>query len=653
MGKPYDLELSQLPTTYQWATEVPVERLAASLQSAGSTPLVALGSGGSFTTADFAAALHREFTGKLATPMTLLEATAPSLDLRSISLLLATAGGKNPDALDGLRTLAVREPCQFIVLCTAVGSPLARAAAKYGFIDFIEFQLPSGKDGFLATNSLLASAVLLTRAYHEAFGVKYPALPKFAELLDIRSREDYATEFDGLCGQLWQKDTLVVLYGPSARSAAIDIESKFTEAGLGNVQLADYRQFAHGRHHWLAKRSATTAVLAFVTPNDESIASRTLAFIPPAIPVLRMDIAFSGMYISIAALTRVFYIVRSASRARGIDPGRPGVPGFGRRIYHLRALNERTVTIPVVSPEEKAAIERKSRRTVAALASVGQLEAWQEAYAAFTRRLAKAIYGGVVFDYDGTLCDEADRFAGLSSAIGTELARLLRAGAVLGFATGRGKSVKESLRECIAKKYWGRVAVGYYNGGEIGRLDQDTRPDGRETVSAPLRPIADALTTHPGLRGLAKFELRLPQVKVEAVNLISAELVGGLVQQIVYGHAVPGVVVVRSGHSLDVLAPGVSKQTVLAHVTGWTGLKKGSSILCIGDQGQWPGNDFSLLASPFALSADEASRDPATCWNLAPPGDRHVCATLTYLRSLQPAEGGLRFVWRRRARRKT
>ena len=222
--------------------------------------------------------------------------------------------------------------------------------------------MPSGKDGFLATNSLLASTVILTRAYHEAFGVKCLLPPEFADLLEIslqrKTSPRSSTGFAVTCGR---RDTLVVLYGPTARSAAIDLESKFTEAALGNVQLADYRQFAHGGHHWLAKRSATTAILAFVTPDDETIASKTLAFVPRSIPVLRVDIPFSGMPASLAALARGFHIAGSAGRARGIDPGRPGVPGFGRRIYHLRAFAGRSTTIPVMPPEEVAAIERKSR----------------------------------------------------------------------------------------------------------------------------------------------------------------------------------------------------------------------------------------------------------------------------------------------------
>ena len=35
-----------------------------------------------------------------------------------------------------------------------------------------------------------------------------------------------------------------------------------------------------------------------------------------------------------------------------------------------------------------------------------------------------------------------------------------------------------------------------------------------------------------------------------------------------------------------------------------------NASLCIGDRGQWPGNDFELLSTPFSLSVDEISNDP-------------------------------------------
>ncbi|MSR58027.1 MAG: hypothetical protein EXS05_10165 [Planctomycetaceae bacterium] len=51
-------------------------------------------------------------------------------------------------------------------------------------------------------------------------------------------------------------------------------------------------------------------------------------------------------------------------------------------------------------------------------------------------------------------------------------------------------------------------------------------------------------------------------------------------------------------------------------------------VLCIGDRGRWPGNDFVLLGGQFGLSVYEASPDPHHCWNLCPPGQRGRQATL-------------------------
>jgi fructoselysine-6-P-deglycase FrlB-like protein len=644
LGKPYDSELNQLPETYRWAANAPIDRLVKSLCAASSLPLLAVGSGGSFTTAEFAAALHRERTGALASAQTPMEASAASLDLRSMAVLLATAGGKNPDALGAFQRLVVREPRRFLVLCMSVRSPLARLAAKYRFVDCLEEDLPSGKDGFLATNSLLASVVLLTRAYAEAFGAPDRLPASLLELFGTAAPGDGVQLLDEYCQPLWRRDTLVVLYGPWTRPAAVDLESKFTEAALGNVRAADYRNFAHGRHHWLAKRPGESAVLAFVTDEDEDLASRTLAPVPGDIPVLRLRIPFRGATAAVAALAQTLFVVGSAGRARRIDPGRPGVPGFGRRIYHLRAFADDRTGGPAIPPEEVVAIERKSRQAVVTLASQGRLDSWREAYAAFVRGLAEASFRGVVFDYDGTICDEADRYKGLSSVVGRELARLLREGAVLGIATGRGKSVRQALCERIPRKYWGRIIVGYYNGGDIKMLD-GALPDDTEQVADALEPLKKLLQRHPLLPKLAEFEWRLPQIKVEPRTGSVAESVWRLLQQLVYGLAIPGVMAVRSSHSMDVLAPGVSKRSVLERVAEMLGKEQPSPLLRIGDRGQWSGNDFCLLSDPYALSVDEVSEDPATCWNVAPAGTRCVQACLHYLHRIKGTKGRMRFIF--------
>lgn len=86
------------------------------------------------------------------------------------------------------------------------------------------------------------------------------------------------------------------------------------------------------------------------------------------------------------------------------------------------------------------------------------------------------------------------------------------------------------------------------------------------------------------------------------------------IQQLVLLLPSTGAVALRSGHSVDVVAPGVSKLAVVERVWQAVGVER--DVLCIGDRGRWPGNDHVLLTISYSLSADEVSADPAACWNL-------------------------------------
>ena len=76
-----------------------------------------------------------------------------------------------------------------------------------------------------------------------------------------QSSEEFQSGLARTCRQLWDRATIVVLHGHVTQAAAIDLESKLTEAALGQVQLADYRNFAHGRHHWFAKHGESSAII--------------------------------------------------------------------------------------------------------------------------------------------------------------------------------------------------------------------------------------------------------------------------------------------------------------------------------------------------------------------------------------------------------
>lgn len=637
MGKPYQDELKRLPETYAWAHDAPLGDLPRMLRAVAALPLVGVGSGGSFTTAEFAAAAHRLYSSSPAAVMTPLEAVTTPQSLRQSAVMLATAGGRNPDVLGAFERLAEREPRRFVVLCARAGSPLGRAAARHPAVDFAEFEPPSGKDGFLATSSLLASAVLLGRAYAAAYAAESPHPERFSGLLPAAG--DTLADIDRRCEPLWKRPSLVVLFGPECRAAAVDLESKFSEAALGPVQLADFRNFAHGRHHWLAKRGAETAVLALVSDADQALADTLLALLPKDVPVVRLPAAGAGLAAGLSALVQVFAVAGSAGKARGIDPGDPGVPPFGRKIYHLRAFAPRETEITAA---ETAAVERKSGASVPSLLAGGALDRWRAAHRAFSDRLSAARFGGVVFDYDGTLCAEAHRFEPLPAAVARHLNRLLRGGAVLGIATGRGKSVKKTLREAVKPRYWGRVVVGYYNGGDVAPLTDDARPDGEDAVGPSLAAVAEALRAAFPDAGLVKLTLRLPQITVEPGPDAHAEGVWNTVQHLIHASGGAGVAAVRSSHSMDVVAAGVTKRAVVERVRDLLPARADAPVLCIGDRGRWPGNDHALLSTPFALSVDEVSPDPETGWNLAAPGRRGADAALDYLARLAETPDGLR-----------
>jgi len=247
-----------------------------------------------------------------------------------------------------------------------------------------------------------------------------------------------------------------------------------------------------------------------------------------------------------------------------------------------------------------------------------------------------------VFDYDGTLCDRRDRYTGLGDAVITELMRVLDADVRVGIATGRGKSVRSALRAGLPQRCWNQVTIGYYNGSDIGSLGSEDHPDGAPQVCGALRPIADALTADPRFVTYAECTPRFAQLTIEPRSLAPTGIVADIVERVVRRAAADGVQIVHSSHSIDVLAPGVSK-CALVHQVRSSIPNNDLAVLCIGDRGHWPGNDFALLGESYSLSVDQVSSDSETCWNLAPPGLKGVDSLLNYLQCLvaEPT-GGVR-----------
>lgn len=531
---------------------------------------------------------------------------------------------------------------QLGVMCGRPGSPLTKLAQAHEYVDLLLFDPPAGKDGFLATNSLMAFNALLTRAYLSEFGQDVAGWTDTVKAVRpfLNEESDAVTRWRQSTEPLWSRSTTLVLHDASSRPGAVDLESKFTEAALGNLQLADYRNFAHGRHHWLAKRGDETGILAFVTDETRALAERTLALVPPEVPLARIDLPGPPSAAAIGGLIAALRIAGWAGLTRGIDPGQPGVPIFGRKLYNLPLGRPATRRVANLRDADAAAIARKSGMHVAKLAAEGQLDHWHSALKRFEGRLRETGFAGVVLDYDGTVVDARRRYFTPRSEMVAELTRLVDSGARVAIATGRGGSVRKDLQTVLPQRLWPQILVGYYNGAEIAPLDVMTAPDGAATVCEALVGLAAALRAQPELGLVADQTDRRHQITLEPKAPLPENRLWDLAQQVIIMTGAHGARVTRSSHSVDIVAPGVSKRSVLDRLGKLTGE---TPYLCIGDRGRWPGNDYELLREPFALSVDEVSLDPETCWNLAAPGQRGIEATLEYLRRLAPVDGRLRF----------
>src|SRR5262249_25561967 len=97
MGRPYAREMERLGDTYVWAHPLDIAPLAFGIRRPVHLPLIAVGSGGSLTTATMMAQLHRRHAASLAattTPLQLATAVPRGSDA---AVWLLSAGGRNED----------------------------------------------------------------------------------------------------------------------------------------------------------------------------------------------------------------------------------------------------------------------------------------------------------------------------------------------------------------------------------------------------------------------------------------------------------------------------------------------------------------------------------------------------------------------------
>lgn len=623
MGRPYLSEISRLSCTYEWALNENLDALTSFLKESSGTPLYTVGSGGSYSAAAFAAFLSQSIKREHAAAVTPLEAIALP-QVRHASVLIFSAGGNNSDVIRAFQSVVSNEPMALGVVCLQPSSKLCRTASMYEFVQLWCKGAPAGKDGFLATNSLVAFFVLAHRMFCPDVSLpsSYSALESLCHFSPIEAESTL------------RRESLVVLYGPSTKAAAFDFESKMSEAALSSVQLADFRNFAHGRHHWIAKKHLRTGVVAFVSPEDDDVGRRTLKLVRQICPVLMVETTGRGSLASVSSLTAVLNLTSVAGKIRKVDPGRPGVPEFGRRIYSLRPKGK--IPLPGAAPSIDVVIARKMGPLLQT--TVQEKQTWSLQAVSYLERLQEITFRAVALDFDDTLCGLPERFGQLRRDVVSQLERLANHGMRIGIATGRGKSVRSQMQASLNPSCWQNFVIAYYNGAEVGGLGDDSRPDTRKGPAEQFEILSKSVASDPTLAKHSRITVRAQQITLEPRETVPLDWLWREAQRAVASSQLC-TKVIHSTRSVDIVARETSK-TALFDVFARDGIPKGA-LLCIGDLGEYPGNDFELLRDSNSLSCNRASSDPVHCWNFAPAGFRGVQATLYYLSRLEPNEGGV------------
>lgn len=263
----------------------------------------------------------------------------------------------------------------------------------------------------------------------------------------------------------------------------------------------------------------------------------------------------------------------------------------------------------------------------------------------FRKKINAEKFGGLVFDYDGTLCTSKERFSSPSNDMKKLLNDFLSNGYFIGIVTGRGKSVRKALHDILLPEYYKQVIVGYYNGSQIGFLSENDLPKTDITVKPNLLRCFDYLITNNFLKTYIEekklsIELKAHMIEIQIKKSVLLPLKEMMKDQLVLSKDSKTIKILESSHSIDIIDFNTSKLDVIPHCISLANeLGVSQKYICIGDRGSWPGNDYQLLSTDFSLSVDQSSHSLDTCWNLASPGFKGVSATKEYLKQINYRKG--------------
>jgi hypothetical protein len=331
--------------------------LARMLSQCAGVPVYAVGSGGSVVVAELLSQCRSQLGHSMTSCITPMAYVLGAADEAAGSWFFS-ASGDNQD-IQGAFEAGLRSPRdRLFVLTNSVNGALASLARDNGaFLNVSPVADP--KDGFLATHSAISGVLALVLAsdqlsgHHDRPGRLDRLRGNVMRWLASKARLDLQEELQGVL----DFDTLVILHDPQLSAGATLIETSAWEAGLCSVQRTDFRNFAHGRHVWLDKHPKRTLVLSLITEHSGPTWNMTDTLLPDSVARKAFSFGRAGRAAQLEAVAFGLAFIEALGVSKSIDPGKPGVADFGRKMFDDASLRE-------IVAKDVLSTRRKRRATI-------------------------------------------------------------------------------------------------------------------------------------------------------------------------------------------------------------------------------------------------------------------------------------------------
>jgi len=624
-------KLDHLPDTAAMVVDANLKEIVDALRRGRDRIAIAVGSGGSAVVAEYFAHCRSTLSLPPTIVQTPMELVLGGGSLAGQDVWLFSAGANNPDIAAALQAALASDAASVTLLTVRGDGATALRAATLDRCRVQVLPVADPKDGFLATHSMMAmvAGLLFASDALAARPIGRPLRDRFlsavATALGDENRRAIRARFAGVSNE----GTLLLLHDPQLKAAGVLVETSLWETALCAVQRTDFRNFAHGRHVWLAKRPDKSTVLALTASESREVWEAIDGSLPAGLRRITVNAGLAGRFSNAVAVMEGLAVVEAIGLAVGIDPGRPGVGDYAKAIYEDPALQDVSDHLsPAVRHKRIALLEHDTAGGGAvSICATGRRRLGD---------LTQARFRGIVLDYDGTVVATEARLQPPDGAILDELSRLIDGGIHVAIATGRGGSAGEMLRNALPPRTHPLVIMGYYNGAYIRTLDVDIREDPPE-ADPDIWSMADWLTEKGVLAPGRELKRGPMQITLNHSDLLDPAVFPFLIAQsppVQKGR----VRVLSSHHSFDIVRRDTSKTQVTRMLVERIG-DPSAAVLNIGDSGAPGENDHELLSLEYGISVDSVCGDLDGCWSLFGERLKGPPALLRILSSMRIDDG--------------